>query len=202
MQLDPELTLAKAIQIVRQNDTVKKQQAVLHGSELKETHSLNIDVIRDKASSNKTAQYRRQNNPGRYQDNKNTQKSTKKDCGRCGTGRKHSWKECPVKNAECRKCKKLGHFAVVCRTYKVDSVSQQDRESSELQEYAFLGEMSTKTATEWTETVTVNGTPVNFKLDTGAAVSAIPESIFKSAKFGELKHPQKYCMVQDTTYWM
>lgn len=35
----------------------------------------------------------------------------------------------------------------------------------------------------------MNGTPVNFKLDTGAAMSAIPESVFKVDKFGELKTP-------------
>lgn len=52
---------------------------------------------------------------------------------------------------------------------------QQDRESSEEEEYAFLGELSTGTFTERTVTVTVNCTPVNLKLDTGVAVSTIPE---------------------------
>lgn len=62
-ELDSELTLAKAIQKVHQNETMKKQQAALHGSESTAAHSLNLDMIRGKALSNKTVQYKRQNKP-------------------------------------------------------------------------------------------------------------------------------------------
>ncbi|XP_051552704.1 LOW QUALITY PROTEIN: uncharacterized protein LOC127440265 [Myxocyprinus asiaticus] len=64
-------------------------------------------------------------------------------------------------------------------------------EYAEEEDYAFLGEVFTAAVTEWTETVTVNGAPVNFKLDTRAAVTAVPEAIFNENKLGELKTPSK-----------
>lgn len=80
LHLDPELTFAKAIQ----NETMKKQQAALHGSESMATHSLNLDTIRGKALSVTTVQYKRQNTPERKRDRKGKQKSMQKDCGRFG----------------------------------------------------------------------------------------------------------------------
>ncbi|KAL6490042.1 hypothetical protein MHYP_G00003870 [Metynnis hypsauchen] len=55
----------------------------------------------------------------------------------------------------------------------------------------FLGELSSSTAQEWTETISVNGTDIQFKLDTGAAVSAVPESVFSKNKLGHLKKAKK-----------
>lgn len=71
-------------------------------------------------------------------------------------------------------CHKKGHFAAACCTSKMDCVSQAECESCS-EDFVFLGELATPTVQEWTETVTFNGTAIQFKLDTGAAVSAVPE---------------------------
>lgn len=45
LQLDPELTLAKAIQRAWQNETVKKQQPLLHRGPSEEPSVNNVDAI-------------------------------------------------------------------------------------------------------------------------------------------------------------
>lgn len=67
-----------------------------------------------------------------------------KECGRCGGGKYHQWKDCPARGAECWRCHKKGHFAVACcSTSSIHNVTQQ--ESSQLDEdVMFLGEVSTE----------------------------------------------------------
>ncbi|KAI4879198.1 hypothetical protein NFI96_009429 [Prochilodus magdalenae] len=60
-----------------------------------------------------------------------------------------------------------------------------------LNDFVFLGELSLSTAQEWTERVSVNGTVIQFKLDTGAAVSAVPESVFSKNVLGNLKRAKQ-----------
>lgn len=116
--------------------------------------------------------------------------SSEKECGPCGKGRKHAWKDCPAKDVECRKWHKKAHFAVVCRSGQaVHTVIEMLSDSDS--DYAFLGEMSTPTTKAWTEKVTLNGDSVNFKIDTGADVISIPESIFNPARDGKLDKPLK-----------
>ena len=94
-------------------------------------------------------------------------------CTRCGKG--HGVQQpCPAQNAICRKCHKRGHFQVVCRSRSVNTLDIQ-------QEEAFLGTVqhSTGSTGKWEETLPVNGTPIEFKIDTGADVSVISESMFK-----------------------
>ena len=52
------------------------------------------------------------------------------------------------------------------------------------QEEAFLGTVqhSTGSTGKWEETLPVNGTPIEFKIDTGADVSVISESVFKQVQ--------------------
>ncbi|KAL7883346.1 hypothetical protein SRHO_G00010040 [Serrasalmus rhombeus] len=60
-----------------------------------------------------------------------------------------------------------------------------------LKNFVFLGELSSPTVQEWTETISVHGTVIQFKLDTGAAVSAVPESVFSKNKLGHLQKAKK-----------
>ncbi|RXN37427.1 Retrovirus-related Pol poly from transposon opus [Labeo rohita] len=114
-----------------------------------------------------------------------------KECGRCGKGRKHTWKDCPAKDVECRKCHKKGHFAVACRNGQAVYTVTEVLSDSDSQDYAFLGEVSTQTTKPWIEKVTLNGDAISFKLDTGADVTSIPESVFDPKRDGKLDKPLK-----------
>ena len=52
----------------------------------------------------------------------------------------------------------------------------------------FLGAINSHSQTRWTETVLLNGHPIQFKLDTGAEVTAVSEATY--AHIGYL-----YCIV-------
>ncbi|KAI2648260.1 hypothetical protein H4Q32_018307 [Labeo rohita] len=185
LQMDSELTLAKAIQKVRQSETVKKQQTIIHSAAGVDPKT-NVDAIKTMRRGKKFQYTGKQRN----QDQKFDTPSGK-ECGRCGKGRKHTWKDCPAKDVECRKCHKKGHFAVACRNGQAVYTVTEVLSDSDSQNYAFLGEVSTQTTKPWIEKVTLNGDAISFKLDTGADVTSIPESVFDPKRDGKLDKPLK-----------
>ena len=171
MQLNPKLDLATAIVQVRQHEEVKKQQVVLRSADSPEQ----IDAV----SYNSKRQTYRKNSAQRVSRFQPQHASTSpKQCGKCGKTPTHAWTECPAKDAECRKCQKRGHFASVCR-------SAQNLESIE-EDYvaAYLGAVDYPQSSTWTEMLTINGGPMCFKVDTGASVTAIPETEYTQEKYG------------------
>uniref|UniRef100_A0A3P8TBN5 ribonuclease H n=1 Tax=Amphiprion percula TaxID=161767 RepID=A0A3P8TBN5_AMPPE len=186
LQMDSELTLPKAIQKVRQSETVKKQQTILHSSSA-EDKTLNMDSVRTNMKKGKTQT---------WQQSKKGQKPVKqfeKECGRCGRKNKHSWKECPAREVQCRKCQKKGHFAVVCRSSEAAGLKEvtENQDDTDSEECVFLGEIGTERSQPWTEKVTLNGTKVEFKLDTGADVTSIPDKLYRPERDGRLQKPTK-----------
>lgn len=168
LQMDSELTLAKAIQ-VRKSENVKKQQTILHGATRGDSKS-NVDAIKT-TKKGKNFQH-----TGK-QRNQKSDAPSEKECGRCGKGRKHAWKDCPANDVECRKCHKKGHFVAACRNGQaVHTEVLSDSDS----EYAFLGEVSASTTKAWIEKVTLNGDAVNFKIDMGADVTSIIHNVMVS----------------------
>lgn len=87
LQLQPKLTLMKAIEMVRAYEEVGHQ-----AEEQKHTASSSVDRVW-----------------------KNLNPSNANSCGRCG-GNRHAREKCPAKNAECHKCGRNGHYASQCRT--------------------------------------------------------------------------------------
>ena len=99
LQLDAELTLAKAMTKVRQSAAVKKQQPVLRGVESLAGH---VEALHKKHIKGHKG----------FHDTADSQPT---ECGNCGYAKRHLWKDCPARNEECRKCHKKGHFAKKCR---------------------------------------------------------------------------------------
>ena len=188
MQLDETLTLEKAINQARQSEAVKKQQSVVRNDV--ENASSRLDAVHfnkkhskpslssaSSRSSSKPTSDNKYKSPGpkRY-----THKSVGKNgqsCGRCGQHPKHDRNSCPAKDALCHKCKIKGHFAKVCRTARnIDQICD-DSDS------AFLGAVDCNDQ-PWTVNLQLSGVDVEFKIDTGADVSVIPESVYlKVGKF-------------------
>ena len=97
LQMDPNLMLEKAKQIVRQRETVQKQQTILnHWERLAETTVSYLKTDK-RSSSHRTKTSTAQQKPQQQQ---HSQK-----CTRCEKG-PHPCGACPTKEAICHKCKK------------------------------------------------------------------------------------------------
>jgi len=60
-------------------------------------------------------------------------------CKRCGAFVPHSWRSCPAKGANCFKCKKNNHFAIVCHhqctRQAIDELFDSDDETKQILQY-------------------------------------------------------------------
>jgi len=178
LQMDSELTLEKAVTTIRQHEEIKKQQPVVRETKTTEQREANVDLLKFKKKSHKEYQTGKTTN-GR--ERKDFQKG-QKNCGRCGKGPAHSLNNCATRDAGCRKCRKRGHFAAVCRSGRVGAVLEAEEEDA-----LFLGALSTgKKPETWKKTLKVNGQDITFKLDTGADATVIPGTAYSKEWHGPL----------------
>ena len=124
----------------------------------------------------------------RYQDHKPRPNQHKKQpstvqqplCSWCGKRHSKGRDHCPARVAVCHRCKKRGHFQAVCRS------RPKTLGTIEQEETAFMGVINGTVAAvnssrdAGTATISLKGTSVDFKLDTGADVTAIPVNNFNS----------------------
>jgi hypothetical protein len=156
----------------------------------------------------------RQQRQGRRDDNAKQQAAS--GCGRCGFDR-HNYNSCPAVGQTCANCKKIGHYARVCRNAKVNEINVNDTNNqdsdSESESYAigsfevnnkvetcilgYMGEENSEDDWLTKMYLTEINKTVTFKLDSGAQTNAIPEFLFK--KLG-LEHTLKPCMIKVTNY--
>ena len=181
LQLDPDLTLDKAVAAARQRESVRKQQSVVRGDE----GSSSIDAISTKPRKSSGEKQKRPPHQ------KMSPVPMAKTCSRCGRSPLHGRHQCPAINATCRKCTKKGHFQAMCRSGKTVGAVQAD--SSDV----FLGAVKDHQSegntgsSPWNLTLSVNGKPVRFRIDTGADVTVIPEPTLKEFKEVRLQPSNK-----------
>ncbi|KAL7630179.1 UNVERIFIED_CONTAM: hypothetical protein RMT77_019682 [Armadillidium vulgare] len=89
----------------------------------------------------------------------------KNQCYFCG-GDRHSRSACPARNSTCRKCRKLGHYARVCRRKTGNAVSA-------FSVLACVPDVLKKSFID----VTLNGENVNALIDTGSSENFVSEAI-------------------------
>ncbi|UYV75553.1 K02A2.6-like [Cordylochernes scorpioides] len=158
MQLDSELTLEKAVKMVRQQEAVRQQQVDL------QRPSTSQKVNQVKFNSKKQSP-KQQQQPAK----------TRSRCPKCGGFTHREGQACRAEGQKCNLCSKTGHFANCCpdkqaKTAEVKAVSDLD------EEIGFLLEVS---AEALTAEIQVNGKKVKFKLDSQADVTSVPLCLFK-----------------------
>uniref|UniRef100_A0A2S2NI46 RNA-directed DNA polymerase n=1 Tax=Schizaphis graminum TaxID=13262 RepID=A0A2S2NI46_SCHGA len=174
-----DLTLEKAIEIIKQSENVKEQVKLINrqsdSSSLEQPH---VDFIQKRHSYNKSKGKKVISN-----------QSELFKCNRCGT--LHEKKNCPAFGADCRACGKSNHFAVVCRSNKkVQEVSNEyvhtvdDKDDTFTNQLYGVNEVNIaeihNLQKPWFKEIKVeNQLYVNFKLDTGSQVNLLPLKVYK-----------------------
>ena len=91
----------------------------------------------------------------------------------------------PAREAKCFKCQKLGSL---CQSKQVSAMTDHSKPEDD---DPFLGGVTSNLSTQWNATITVNNKQAQFKLDTGAEVTAISENTHCEFGKPELKRPSK-----------
>ena len=159
MQLDEKLTLASATKQAREMEGVKSQQSELKDRETKDHWMLpkNVDTL-----SGKRNQKRRPPPPQHL-----------KRSGATGGPRQNARQQSTHKNPKvCTRCGN-DHFQRVCR----NTINEIKLDNGDTTDNKFLGAISTHEGEPWVVTLLVNKSPITFKIDTGADVTVIPDTV-------------------------
>ena len=162
LQLEADLTLEKAINFVRQKETVRKQQVVLRG-EGKQHADARVDAV-SSGKFSKVKKNRVNHNERPFLDERQRSQRDKakfEKCDRC-LGPKHPKKNCPARDSKCHKCGKNGHWQRACRSKEVSEVTGEIFPND-----YFLGEIIVESieAEPWEANLEVNDSRFQFKLD-------------------------------------
>ncbi|UYV67706.1 K02A2.6-like, partial [Cordylochernes scorpioides] len=180
MQLDSELTLEKAVKMVRQQEAVRQQQVDLQRPST--SQKVNQVEFNSKKQSPK-----QQQQPSRK---KEKSAKTRSRCPKCGGFTHREGQACRAEGQKCNLCSKIGHLANCCpdkqaKTAEFKAVYELDEEIGVLLEVSAVGDSSKLDDDEgecrrrWTAEIQVNGKRVKFKLDSQADVTCVPLCLFK-----------------------
>lgn len=156
-----DITLEKATQLCVAAETTKAQIKKMHEEDLNvqasARESKQVDAVKHKQTRKKDQQHKTKVSE--------KDKASTFDCKRCGT--EHTSRSCPAYGKQCKNCKKMNHFARMCRSRKVHAV---DDDVTDQQASPFVGAVHANTqshAEEWTIEMKLEHKTVKFKLDTG-----------------------------------
>ena len=180
LQMEEELTLSLAIDKCRHKELIQLQN--------KSDSTKMVAAVQQKDKRQQNNKYRK--------DNQN-QESKNKICDKCGfeKRRSHARGSCPAKQQRCRKCNRIGHFERACRQkihYVEDNRVERrfhdrddrDEDIRNDMEKVFLGAVDVQKQDgyepPWKVNILVNGSRVNFKIDSGADVNVMSKKQYLS----------------------
>uniref|UniRef100_A0A5S6QFE8 RNA-directed DNA polymerase n=1 Tax=Trichuris muris TaxID=70415 RepID=A0A5S6QFE8_TRIMR len=180
LQTDPTLTLEQVVQRLRLDATVASQQRVI------------AETVGDKAGAPRAVQngqvesVLRQKAPGTARRSRSKWRMNQPDgvCKKCGFPAHSKGQKCPAVGKLCNCCKRMGHFARMCRSkQQARSSAAAVQNQGEPERAYFLGALShvdpyarrSQSTSPWRVELIVNGVATRFKIDTGADVTCIPE---------------------------
>ncbi|XP_049522493.1 uncharacterized protein LOC125945008 [Dermacentor silvarum] len=144
--------------LARQSEDADKEKA-LSQNRTEHSRELNLDATKANTFPSRRRSGAKPRSP-QPQAERSREPSTCEFCGRAP----HRLSDCPARRSACNFCNKKGHFAEVCRSRKC----KQNKLSS-----IHLHVVGTATAAKFVD-VTVDDYTAQFKVNSGAEVSAVP----------------------------
>ena len=186
LQSNPELMLEKAKTLFRQREAIRDQQQFL-----KPSSGATAPIEAVKSTQKYTSRRPNQRNASNQRPQQTTFAKGPKKCS-CGKS-PHSCEVCPVKDATCRKCKKKGHFSIMCYTKAIQKVTKGNTLNS-----FYLNTVDDSPDSKcWTMQISVNQVNLHFKMDTGVEVTAISEKAYKALGSPKTTQPVKNCRAKE-----
>ena len=174
LQMEAELTLDKAKRVSCQREAVKEQPEVLKKPVKEET---SLDAVAKTGPRRKLPVIP----PPAVR-----QTITHQNCRRCGKG-SHPRQSCPARDVSCYCCNRKGHYSSQClsttvawQTRDVHELSSQSNYSQPETPDRYLDTVEGNKNNMWAITIQIQGKPIVVKVDTGAEVTAISDSTWKS----------------------
>ena len=109
-------------------------------------------------------------------------------CSRYGKSPPHGRQKCPANDVICHRCHKRGHYKRCCKTEVTSSTSIRDSRRSEKEAYLrTISANAIGAKAPWLVKAKLNGAEVEFKVDTGADVTVIPERMYNPTRDRKLQ---------------
>lgn len=170
----PKLTLKEAVEICRAHETSRAQN--------REMASTDLNRLKGKyrTSTKSSASDRLNHNKSSPHDHQENYQTKKRKCNWCGRLSNHKKNNCPaqVQKAQCDKCRKVGHYAVACRS-AVNNLNDSDSEDLEM---GTISSNIDSVNSQWKIPIKLGNCTHTFKLDTGADVTVVPEKLVPKSK--------------------
>lgn len=172
LHLESDLTLARAVELAKQYEQVKCEMS----------SKATDEVYKPKRfTHNQSGSSRAMSNGRNYSYSKQQQQLPSKQkqhaegkCGKCGFT--HDRHRCPASGKECRNCNKKGHFAKMCFKRVVREVQCEN------EDHYWIDTIISDDKKPWVKKLMIQGSQVDFKIDTGADISIMNEQTFYSLK--------------------
>ena len=119
---------------------------------------------------------------------KQTRRSSKKKQKSCyGRGAQPGYppQRCPAKDATFNACNKKGNYSKVCKSSKRVHRVGEDSDEDDISVLTVKEVLNTiETLEKWRTNLLIRNSAINFKSDTSADVTVIPEEVFRQCNLG------------------
>ncbi|KAK0143702.1 hypothetical protein N1851_008363 [Merluccius polli] len=187
-----DLTLAKAIEIPQQFEMSQQQMRIVR----EEDSQVSSVATRTKHAA---FAYKKPHNTVQTKPMQRQSGNEFKNCSKCGKHPQHAWNQgkCPAKGSVCSHCHKPNHWAAVCRSRSMSSVSVGPENSPEeemLDINLTVEEVPVEIVADdkWSVDIRVLSQEVQFRIDTGAKCNTLTLDCYQLLLHtGELKRSNK-----------
>ena len=138
---------------------------------------------KDSSNSSKSTELIGHTNQSRKRKTNFTEKKkfSNRDCRFCGKPNCSMEHVCPARKAQCNNCKKMGHFAKVCKSKtnsRIKGVVSSDSSTEPWPEIDHIQSVNGVNRVDFHKTILlVHGQPIEFIIDTGSPVTIVPPII-------------------------